>query len=378
MRGEGLDRRQAIALLAGAFVTWIANMVYLSGLSPLQGLDPTPFTFTLTGVIYTYTLYRYRLFELVPVSRHTLLENMVEGVLVLDNEQRIADINSAAMRLLGVSSDSCIGADAAAQIGTWPLLLQYCNGEGESRGEIRVLGRNLDVRALPLQESRRRRGLLLVLRDITAHRLAEKALRDANALLQAHVAEIEALQVKLREQAMHDSLTGLFNRRYLEETLRREIARAHRSGRPLGIVMIDIDHFKELNDAHGHNAGDSALQALGGLITANTRVEDVACRFGGDEFVLALPGVTLEVARLSAERLRLAVEAMRVDYAGTMLSITMSAGIAAYPVHGERVDQVLDSADQALYQAKNGGRNRCVVRSITAKLPDKAGAPPAI
>jgi diguanylate cyclase (GGDEF)-like protein/PAS domain S-box-containing protein len=370
LNGKEVDRRQAIFLLAGAIVTWIANMSYLGGLAPFPGLDPTPFTFTLTGLIYAYTLYRYRLFDLVPVSRHTLLENMIEGVLVLDNEHRIADINSAAMRLLGLSADACIGGDAPALLGNWPQLLEYCNSQNEIRGEIHVLGRHLDMRAVPLHEgSRGRHGLLLVLRDITNHRMAEDQLRDANARLQAHVAEIEALQDKLQEQAIRDSLTGLFNRRYLEETLQREIARAFRAGRPLGIVMIDIDHFKDINDTHGHGAGDTALQALGKLLAANTRGGDVACRYGGEEFVLALPGATLEVAHERAEHLRQAIEALRVDYAGATLSLTISAGIAAYPVHGERVDEVLDNADQALYQAKNDGRNRCVVRAIRARLP---------
>ncbi len=372
LRRKAVNRRQAISLLAGAIITWIANLAYLSGLSPVPGLDPTPFTFILTGVIYVYTLYRYRLFDLVPVSRHTLLDNMIEGVLVLDNEHRIADINSAAMRFLGLSGDSSIGADAPMLLGSWPQLLQYCDSPGETRGEIYVLGRHLDVRAVPLHESsRRRHGLLLVLRDISNHWVAEEALRDANARLQAHVAEIEALQVKLQEQAIRDSLTGLFNRRYLEETLQREIARSDRSGRPLGIVMIDIDHFKELNDAHGHRAGDVALQALGALLAANTRGGDVACRYGGEEFVLALPGTTLEVARERAERLRQAVEALRVEHEGTLLSMTISAGIAAYPAHGERVDQVLDNADQALYQAKNNGRNHCVARAVEARPPSK-------
>ncbi len=375
MRSNEVDRRQAVGLLAGAIITWIANMVYLSGFAPLAGLDPTPFAFTLTGAIYAYTMYRYRLFELVPVSRHTLLENMTEGVLVLDNEHRIADLNSAAMRFLGLSDDACIGANAPALLASWPQLLRYCGSRSEAGGEIHVLGRHLDVHAVPLYESgRRRHGLLLVLRDITKHRTAEDQLRDANARLQAHLVRIEALQVQLQEQAIRDSLTGLFNRRYLEETLQREIAQAARSGRPLGIVMIDVDHFKEINDAHGHRAGDAALQALGALLAANTRGGDVACRYGGEEFVLALPGATLEVAHERAEHLRRAIEAMRTEHGGATLSMTISAGIAAYPVHGERVDQVLDNADRALYQAKNSGRNRCVVRAVDARLASGAGA----
>ncbi len=379
MRGEGVDRRQAIALLAGAGVTWIANMAYLGGLAPVAGLDPTPFTFTLTGAIYAYTLYRYRLFERVPVSRHALLESLAEGVLVLDNNLRIADINTAAIRLLGLSAASCLGGDAPALLASWPQLRQYCANEGEAQGEVQIIGRHLDVRAVSLSErGRKHQGRLLVLRDISKHRLAEDQLREANARLQAHMAEIEALQGKLQEQATRDSLTGLFNRRYLEETLQREIAQALRSGGPLGIVMIDIDHFKELNDAYGHRAGDTALQALGQLLAANTRSSDVACRYGGEEFVLALPGATLEAARERAEHLRRAVEAMRVPYGGATLSLTICAGIAAYPTHGGRADEVLDQADQALYQAKNGGRNRCIVFAAGAMLPAAApGVRPA-
>lgn len=362
LRGEGVDRRQAAYLLAGAMITWIANMVYLSGMSPVKGLDPTPFTFTLTGAIYAYTLFRYRLFERVPVSRRSLLESMVEGVLVIDNDARIADINTAAIRFLGLSAPSCKGGHAPSLLRKTPQLQQYWEAASEIQGETEIFGRNLDVRAVPLQEhGRKRQGLLLVLRDISKHRIAEEQLRDSNARLRAHMNEIEALQSRLQEQAIRDSLTGLFNRRYLEETLQREIAQAFRSGLPLGIVMIDIDHFKQLNDAHGHRAGDTALQALGQLLVANTRSGDVACRYGGEEFVLALPGATLEVARERAERVRRAIEEMRVDYGGITLTLTISAGIAAYPLHGERADEVLDHADQALYQAKSGGRNHCIV-----------------
>jgi diguanylate cyclase (GGDEF)-like protein/PAS domain S-box-containing protein len=379
IRGKGVDRRQTIALLAGALVTWVANMAYLSGLSPFTGLDPTPFTFTLTGTIYAYTLYRYRLFDLVPVSRHTLLDNMIEGVLVLDNDRRIADLNTAATRFLGISGDSCLGADANQLLARWPQLLQYCDSEREERGEIQMLGRHLDVRAVPLQESERRRhGLLLVLRDITGHRKAEDQLREANARLQAHVVEIEALQIRLREQTIRDSLTGLFNRRYLEETLQRELARAARAHRPLGIVMIDVDHFKEINDAHGHSAGDAALQSLGALLAANTRGGDVACRYGGEEFVLALPGATLAVACERAEHLRRAVETLHVQHGDAILSMTISAGIAAYPEHGNRADQVLDNADQALYQAKNSGRNHCVVRAVGLRTAPGAKIRPLV
>jgi diguanylate cyclase (GGDEF)-like protein len=330
------------------------------------------------GAIYAYTRHRRRRPDLLPVSRHALLENLIEGVLLLDRESRVADINSAAASFLGLGGELPLGADAQVLLAPWPKLLEYCNSPADTRGDLTILGRRLDVRAVPLvQGGDRSEGLLLVLRDLGAYRVAEEALREANFKLHEHVAEIASLQVKLREQAIRDSLTGLFNRRYLEETLQRELAQSFRSGQPLGIVMIDIDYFKKLNDTYGHRAGDLALQALGRLLGGNTRGGDVACRYGGEEFVLALPGATLEAALARAEQLRQAAQDLRIDFAGSTLCISISAGVAAYPLHGERADQVLDGADKALYEAKNGGRNRCVARAADAPLAQSADLTPA-
>jgi diguanylate cyclase (GGDEF)-like protein len=167
------------------------------------------------------------------------------------------------------------------------------------------------------------------------------------------------LKNHLMQQAIRDPLTGLFNRRYMEETLEREIFRVMRKDAPLGIIMADLDHFKKFNDTLGHVAGDVLLQTIGNLLRSNIRREDIACRYGGDEFVLILPEAPLEITQQRAEKLRQEVEKLQLDYRGrTLGQVTISLGVAAFPAHGDQVVAILKAADTALYQAKEGGRNR--------------------
>jgi diguanylate cyclase (GGDEF)-like protein len=169
------------------------------------------------------------------------------------------------------------------------------------------------------------------------------------------------LQNVLMQQAIRDPLTGLFNRRYMEETLEREIFRVMRKEAPLGIIMLDVDSFKNHNDSLGHEAGDLLLQAMGSFLRSNIRREDIACRYGGDEFVLILPEASLEVTRQRAEKLRQEVQRLKVDYRGQSLkSVSISVGVAVFPTQGDRGEAVLKAADAALYRAKEGGRNRVV------------------
>jgi diguanylate cyclase (GGDEF)-like protein/PAS domain S-box-containing protein len=173
------------------------------------------------------------------------------------------------------------------------------------------------------------------------------------------------LQAALRSQSTKDVLTGLFNRRYLEESLEREIRRAARVDQPVGVVMFDLDHFKTFNDTFGHEAGDSVLRELGAFLSRNIRAEDIACRFGGEEFVLILPGATLEGGTSRAERLRSKVRELAVLHQGKSVGmITISVGVAAFPVHGLSVKEVIAAADAALYRAKRDGRDRVVVANL--------------
>lgn len=173
------------------------------------------------------------------------------------------------------------------------------------------------------------------------------------------------LREKLRHQVIHDALTGLFNRRYLEETLEREIYRVRRKGTSLGLIMLDLDHFKRYNDTYGHEAGDELLRALGTFLAGRVRQEDVACRYGGEEFVLFLPEALREVVIERAEEIRQGFPKLQVFHRGRVIeSVTVSLGVAMYPADGATGQDVLRAADDALYQAKAQGRNRVVAAQL--------------
>jgi diguanylate cyclase (GGDEF)-like protein/PAS domain S-box-containing protein len=169
------------------------------------------------------------------------------------------------------------------------------------------------------------------------------------------------LRETLRYQSHRDPLTALFNRRYMESTLNRELLRAARRQRPLGVIMLDVDHFKQLNDRYGHSAGDTLLRELGSFLQHNTRGDDIACRYGGEEFTLVLPEATLEITRQRAEQIRASVSGLNIRDEGAVLGpITVSLGVAAFPDHAADPAGLLKAADEALYRAKASGRN-CVV-----------------
>ncbi len=163
---------------------------------------------------------------------------------------------------------------------------------------------------------------------------------------------------ELQAQVVRDPLTGLFNRRYLQETLERELARIQRERSVLSVVLLDADHFKSINDRYGHSAGDLMLQTFARVLQCGSRKADVACRYGGEEFAVIMAGANAEEAKQRAEEWRQAIENLEVAYESTRLSMTFSAGIASYPAHGASGPALLRAADDALYAAKAQGRNR--------------------
>jgi diguanylate cyclase (GGDEF)-like protein len=206
-------------------------------------------------------------------------------------------------------------------------------------------------------------GFLLMVSHMNFRRTAKlrdtrEALRRSEQALQQQLAEIHVLQARLSEQANRDPLTGLYNRRYLDSTLDRELARCQREGQPLSLMLIDLDHFKKINDTYGHQAGDEVLRQLADMLGAQARMADVACRYGGEEFLLLLPGMTQAVAMDKAERWRTEFSQNTIAFGEFRLQATLSIGVATYPGHGTTAQSLIRSADEALYLAKTGGRNR--------------------
>ena len=173
------------------------------------------------------------------------------------------------------------------------------------------------------------------------------------------------LREALRTQSVRDALTGLYNRRYLEEVLDREIRRAGRAAQSLGILMIDLDHFKRFNDTYGHDAGDAVLRETAAFLLKNVRAEDFVCRFGGEEFVVILPTADLDGSRARGERLRSKMRELTIMHLGKSLGmVTLSVGVATFPAHGMSPKELMAAADGALYEAKRGGRNQVAVASL--------------
>jgi diguanylate cyclase (GGDEF)-like protein len=176
------------------------------------------------------------------------------------------------------------------------------------------------------------------------------------------------LRESLRQQSIRDSLTGLYNRRYLEETLEREFARARRLNQPVSLIMFDVDHFKRINDLYGHEAGDLALQAISRQLEKSVRAEDIVCRFGGEEFTAVLPGLPLDKTLQRATIILEAVRNLELVFNVTLLqTLTMSAGVASFPVHGLTPADVLQAADQALFRAKQEGRDQALAADRPVK-----------
>ena len=170
------------------------------------------------------------------------------------------------------------------------------------------------------------------------------------------------LQETLRVQSIRDPLTGLYNRRYLEESLERELARCARRGQPLAVLMLDLDHFKRFNDTHGHDGGDALLAQFGRLLDESCRGEDIACRYGGEEFILILPEADVEAARARGEQIRSAVASLQVTHLRRSLgAVSCSIGVAVFPQHANNSDLLVQTADAALYRAKAAGRDRVEV-----------------
>ena len=179
----------------------------------------------------------------------------------------------------------------------------------------------------------------------------EKRLWAGEALTQANR--------RLHDEAMHDALTGLYNRRYWAESFERELRRARRGGELLGLMIIDIDHFKRCNDTFGHAAGDRVLCAIAKYMQSQTRGEDILCRYGGEEFVLVQAQASAEAVLQRAEKFRLGVQGLEIEHDGRHVGpVTLSIGIAIFPDHGADGQALLQAADEALYRAKQSGRNR--------------------
>lgn len=372
-RHDSSYRNQFILTLVLAFFPILGSIAYVFGFSPFPDQDPAPIMFSITAIGLTWGLLRQGLLTVVPIAQESVLQNLHDAVLVLDSANRVAMVNDALVRWLGLTRSDLVGLPVESLLAPWPALLHtvYSSRDDTDVFIDHPTPRYVDVRRSMVTDERERlRGWVLVLRDVNALRLTELELRDANEKLTAQLATINTLQDGLREQALRDPLTGLYNRRYLEETFGRELARAARERTPLSLLMIDLDHFKRLNDEHGHAAGDQVLRWFGDLLRARLRPGDIACRYGGEEFIVLMPTAGADVALERAEQLRYAFTPLVATASGNRLTnITLSAGLAVFPDDAHSATELRRCADVALYAAKRAGRNQVTVYSRRVPEP---------
>jgi diguanylate cyclase (GGDEF)-like protein/PAS domain S-box-containing protein len=288
-----------------------------------------------------------------------LFEAAQDGILLLDAETgAITDVNPFLVDMLGYSREEFV-EKKLWEVGAFKDI-------EASQEAFEALQKNEYIRYedLPL---RAKDGRLIQVEFVSNVYLVDDEkviqcnIRDITERAQAQAALLKS-EARLREQSVRDHLTGLFNRRYMEETLERELLRASRKQLSLGIIMLDVDHFKRFNDTWGHAAGDEILRELGGLLLRQVRGEDIACRYGGDEFIIVLPDASREVTRERAELICEHAKRFHLQFEGQSLAaVTLSLGVAVFPEHGATSTGILRAVDTALYRAKREGRGRVVV-----------------
>lgn len=359
----GVFKRHGIVLMLAAFLPGLANVAYLARVTPPPGLDLTPFAFAVSGLGLAWSVLRLRMFDLRPVARDTLVEQLRDGVLVIDPERRLVDVNPAARQLLFAGRAEVIGRNLEELV---PELAPHLDDREDPEPGRHLIVREtprvvLEGTITPLRDAGgQAAGWLLVLHDVTEQQQLVALQREAHERLQDQLTEIKLLQAELHERAIRDGLTGLYNRRYLEELLTGLIA-AHGSAAEIAVVMVDLDSFKKLNDTYGHAVGDRVLQCLSEVLRDGAAPTDHPCRYGGEEFVVVIEGASATAAVARAEQWRR--ELMRRSDP----PVTLSAGVAVFPTHGWDADGLLRAADDALYAAKAGGRNRVCASTARRK-----------
>ncbi len=364
---ERAFRGQLIAVVVAPLLTLVGNAVYLSKLTVVPPIDLTPVGFTLGMILMSLALFRWHFFELVPLAHDTVIDAMPEGVLLADERGRLIDANRSAQQILAASPSALIGRPVSevlpprlAELMAGPPRRESC----EFAIDVGSEQHTYDAVVSPLaSHGGTVQGRLLVLREVTERKRAAEALAATEAELRRSNQELERL-------ASTDPLTLLANRRQFFVRLEAEIKRARRQGESLALVMLDLDHFKAVNDAHGHAVGDLLLKEVGALLSSCVREWDMAARLGGEEFALILPTTDREGAREVAERVRTRILDLRCATAdGAVVTVSASCGGATLKDNVKTSDQLLVAADEALYRAKARGRDRVAMDETLVGLP---------
>ncbi|HET6495113.1 MAG TPA: diguanylate cyclase [Thermoleophilia bacterium] len=362
--GNILVRARSRLLLMATLPPMVAGVLYSAGLLPWRNFNPVVATLSVAAVFCAVALVRYRLLDLTPLARDTIIEQLMDGIIVSDAAGLLVDFNPAARAILPEVTADALGGPldallagregfAAARVAAEhdaqpPASGDWRSGDDEDTLTLEVADpvspegcevRHFSVRVAPvLRRNGRCVGEALLLHDVTGR--------------------VE-LYRSVRRLATTDDLTGLLARRRLLQLGDEEVARCQREARPVATLVIDLDHFKMVNDLHGHAAGDQVLRAVAVACSEQLRVFDRLGRHGGDELCAFMPGLDADQALAVAERLRAVVSALSIRWDDKLFRVTVSIGVAVVGARATTtVSGLIEAADGALYEAKRSGRNR--------------------
>lgn len=340
-------RKQTLSILIASSIQWIGYVIYLLGLGP-ENIDLNPLLLSLSVPVYATGIFKFYLFNLVPLTRDTVFEKMKDGVLVVDPELRLVDCNQRCRSLLPeISSKNIIGENIRELLAGHPQILEIFIMEQAVEVEILLAENNqphvFKLSLFPLFDKRKR--------------------KIANILTFIDYTRQKKLMDELENMAIIDELTGINNRRHLTAQSKIEMIRSDRSGNPLSMLLMDLDHFKTINDTWGHQCGDMVLQLFANAVKTNIRGIDVFGRYGGEEFLILLPETDKTMAEETARRVCRLIADLPIYFETQSIKITVSIGVSGtWDMEKPVVEALLQNADKALYKAKSQGRNRMALR----------------
>ncbi|NBD23533.1 histidine kinase N-terminal 7TM domain-containing diguanylate cyclase [Paenibacillus glycinis] len=336
-------RLQLATLITGQFMPMAGAFVYLMGLTP-YGVDPVPVILCVTSGMYIWAILSTRMLTIVPIAKESIFESMGEGVIVLDNSDRLIDFNGAAGRMLAGLNAGMIGLSLDE---AWQKLggSDFPADRLSDGAQAEFMWQAEDGTPYYYQ----------VRSSVVRGRIGEAI---GSLLMLIDVTEARRLQDQLHQLAYHDGLTKLLNRTAFIYRAKQRLSESHAKSAPSSIVLFDIDHFKRINDTYGHETGDYAIQHVAAVVKRQLGPEALFARYGGEEFVFFLPASALDEAGGAAERIRAALAVEPLSAGGETIAITASFGVSQSSPLGESLQALLKNADVALYQAKREGRNR--------------------
>lgn len=345
-------KSEYLLFLTSLLMPIAAHIIYSMGHSP-YGIDLAPYSLLGMNVLLLLGLSPNRLFELLSAAKNRVFDNMDDIVFILNREHEVIEANKSASKILGNRAADCIGKHVAEVFDEYPQVVEFVLYNNDSAADI----------ALDDEFSRVFRVRVGTIRGIGLSR--HRVLLGKDFVMTNITNEVRMVQA-MKDLADQDPLTGIPNRRWFYSQVERLVAAA-RTGSQMAVIMADVDRFKETNDHYGHKAGDEVLRSVASLLARSVRAQDLLARFGGEEFVIAVPGAGLEEAVALAERLRERIRDMRVMHDGRSIQVTASFGVAAGSVGpGFDVETLISQADGALYGAKVAGRDQVVVSNVSA------------